>query len=86
MGHVRLKAEGLGPADRFEEVAAFVNGLDTISHNYERAHHFNMWFVISSEDEADIQRTIDEIERHTGLTVLNMPTLEEYFVDIKFKF
>ena len=86
LGGERTLAAMHVPADRFEEVAAFVNGLDAISHNYERTHHLNMWFVISSEDEADIQRTIDDIERHTGLPVLNMPTLEEYFVDIKFKF
>jgi DNA-binding Lrp family transcriptional regulator len=86
LGGERTLAAMHVPPARFEEVADFVNGLDTISHNYERAHHFNMWFVISSEDEADIQRTIDEIERHTGLKVINLPTLEEYFVDIKFKF
>jgi DNA-binding Lrp family transcriptional regulator len=86
LGGERTLAAMHVPPERFEEVAAFVNGLDTISHNYERAHHFNMWFVISSEDEADIQRTIDKIERHTGLKVINLPTLEEYFVDIKFKF
>jgi DNA-binding Lrp family transcriptional regulator len=86
LGGERTLAAMHVPADRFEEVAAFVNSLDAISHNYERTHHLNMWFVISSEDEADIQRTIDEIERRTGLSVLNMPTLEEYFVDIRFKF
>ena len=86
LGGERTLAAMHVPPERFEEVAAFVNGLDTISHNYERAHHFNMWFVISSEDEADIQRTIDAIERHTGLKVINLPTLEEYFVDIKFRF
>jgi DNA-binding Lrp family transcriptional regulator len=74
------------PAERFEEVAAFVSGLDAVSHNYERTHRLNMWFVISSEDEDDIARTIAEIERKTGLAVLNMPTLEEYFVDIRFRF
>lgn len=86
LGGERTLAAMHVPADRFEEVAAFVSGLDAVSHNYERTHHLNMWFVISSEDEDDIARAIAEIERHTGLSVLNMPTLEEYFVDIKFKF
>ena len=86
LGGERTLAAMHVPPDRFEEVAAFVSGLDAVSHNYERTHHLNMWFVISSEDEADIQRTIAEIERHTGLAVLDMPTLEEYFVDIKFRF
>lgn len=86
LGGQRTLAAMHVPAERFEEVAAFVNSLDAVSHNYERAHHFNMWFVISSEDERDIQRTIDAIERETGLKVINLPTLEEFFVDLKFTF
>jgi DNA-binding Lrp family transcriptional regulator len=86
LGGERTLAAMRVPAERFEEVAAYVNGLDTISHNYERNHVFNMWFVISSEDEADIARTIAQIERETGLDVINLPTLEEYFVDIRFRF
>ncbi|MDP9236987.1 MAG: AsnC family transcriptional regulator [Chloroflexota bacterium] len=86
LGGERTLAAMEVPAERFDEVAAFVSGLDAVSHNYERTHRLNMWFVISSEDEEDIERTIGEIERETGLAVLNMPTLEEYFVDIKFKF
>jgi DNA-binding Lrp family transcriptional regulator len=82
----RLVDTGAVPAARFEEVAGFVNGLESVSHNYERTHHYNMWFVISSEDDADIRRTIETIERETGLPVINLPSLEEYFVDIKFTF
>jgi len=86
LGGERTLAAMHVPAQRFDEVAAFVNGIESISHNYERAHYLNMWFVISSEDESEIRRTIDEIERGTGIEVLNMPTLEEYFVDIRFTF
>lgn len=86
LGGERTLAAMHVPAQRFDEVAAIVNSLDAVSHNYERTHHLNMWFVISSEEEAEIRRTIDEIERRTGLDVLDMPTLEEYFVDIKFRF
>jgi DNA-binding Lrp family transcriptional regulator len=80
------------PQDGLEQVAEFVNGLETISHNYERTggteagQHFNMWFVISSEDEREIAATIERIETQTGLDVIDLPTLEEYFVDIRFKF
>ena len=74
------------PPKRFEEVAAIVNGHESVSHNYERDHEFNMWFVISSEDESDIEKVIGEIERATGLTVINLPSLEEYKVDLRFDF
>jgi DNA-binding Lrp family transcriptional regulator len=86
LGGQRTLAAMRVPADRYDEVAAYINALDTISHNYERTHDFNMWFVISSEDEADIARTIAQIERDIGLDVINLPTLEEYFVDIRFRF
>lgn len=86
LGGERTLAAMRVPPERFEEVAAYVNGLDTVSHNYERGHEFNMWFVISSEDQDDIDRTVARIERDTGLDVINLPTLEEFFVDIRWTF
>ncbi len=92
LGGERTLAAMHVPRGRFDEVAAFVNSLDAVSHNYERTgsteagRYFNMWFVISSEDEADIARTIATIEGETGLKVINLPTREEYFVDIRFRF
>ena len=73
------------PPERFDEVAAAVNRQPTVSHNYERDHHYNMWFVISSEDEGDISRTLEAIEGETGFEPINLPTLEEYFVELIFQ-
>lgn len=86
MGGERTLAALHVPPERFEEVAAIVTRLPTVSHNYERDHHYNMWFVISSEDEAEVERTLEAIERETGLRPLNLPALEEYFVEINFQF
>ncbi len=86
LGGERTLAAMRVPPERFDEVAAFVNGLDTVSHNYEREHELNMWFVISSDDPEAIERTIATIERETGLRVVNLPTLEEFFVDLRFEF
>lgn len=86
LGGERTLAAMRVPPERFDEVAAFVNALDTVSHNYEREHELNMWFVISSDDPEAIERTIAVIERETGLRVVNLPTLEEFFVDLRFEF
>lgn len=86
LGGERTLAAMRVPPERFDEVAAFVNSLDTVSHNYEREHELNMWFVISSDDPEAIERTIATIERETGLPVVNLPTLEEFFVDLRFEF
>ena len=67
------------------EAAAAINRHPEVSHNYERAHHYNLWFVVSSEDESDITRVISEIEDETGLPVICLPTLEEYRVEFYYE-
>jgi DNA-binding Lrp family transcriptional regulator len=86
MGGERTLAALSVPRERFEEVAAFVSGLPTVSHNYERDHEYNMWFVVSSDDEVEVWQTLQAIEQETGLRPLNLPALEEYFVEINFQF
>ncbi len=71
------------PEERFEEVAAIVNGFPEVAHNYARTGRFNMWFVLAVLDPAEIPETIARIEEATGLPVLNLPKLEEYFLDLR---
>jgi DNA-binding Lrp family transcriptional regulator len=71
------------PAERFEEVAAIVNGFPEVAHNYERAHALNMWFVLAVERPEAVAAAIARIEAAIGLPVLNLPKLEEYFLELK---
>lgn len=71
------------PQERYEEVATLVNAHDEVAHNYERSHTLNMWFVLAVEDPDDIDHVNAAIEKEIGLKVLNMPKLEEYFLELK---
>jgi DNA-binding Lrp family transcriptional regulator len=71
------------PADRFEEVATKVNAHHEVAHNYERAHRLNMWFVLATEFSEQIEAVAREIELETGLHVLRLPKLEEFFICFK---
>jgi siroheme decarboxylase len=71
------------PAGQFEQVAEIVNGFPEVAHNYERSHAYNMWFVLATETVDRTQQVIGEIERLTGVKVLNLPKLEEYFIGMK---
>jgi siroheme decarboxylase len=71
------------PLEDFDRVAAIVNALPEVAHNYEREHAYNMWFVLATETPEGIARAIARIERETGLPVLNLPKLREYFVEFK---
>ena len=73
------------PKDDFERVAELVNAHPEIAHNYEREHEYNMWFVIASETKQEIEKTINAIETETGLSVLNVPKMEEFFIGLKFE-
>ncbi|UEM06340.1 AsnC family transcriptional regulator [Skermanella rosea] len=84
MGGALLLAALKVPPEDFERVAAEVNALPQVAHNYARDHAFNMWFVLATETPEGISDAIAEIERRTGLTVHPMPKLAEYFVGLRF--
>jgi DNA-binding Lrp family transcriptional regulator len=71
------------PPDDFDRVAEIVNALPEVAHNYEREHEYNMWFVLATEKPEGIARAIARIERETGLPVLNLPKVREYFVEFR---
>jgi siroheme decarboxylase len=71
------------PDERFEAVAAMVNALPEIAHNYQRRHALNMWFVIATQTPEQVPQVIAQIEQQTGLTVYNMPKIKEYFVQLQ---
>lgn len=70
------------PEEDFDKVTELVNSFEQIAHNYRRDHAFNMWFVIGTESQAEIDQVILAIEEKTKLTVLNTPKLEEFYVGL----
>lgn len=72
------------PQSRFDTVADIVNGFPEVAHNYARDHALNMWFVVATDRPERITEVLDEIERQTGLTVHDMPKIEEFFVGLRF--
>lgn len=72
------------PQEHFEDVANQVNAFAEVAHNYEREHDYNMWFVLATESPAGIDRMVGAIETATGLPVLELPKLEEFYVGLRF--
>lgn len=73
------------PEDRFDEVTEQVNTFEEVAHNYQREHEMNMWFVLATETQQDLNNTIKAIEEVTGIKVYNMPKEKEFFVGLHFK-
>lgn len=83
-GASTLAALAVPPQD-LERVAAQVNAFSEVNHNYEREHRYNLWFVVTAKDRQCVDRVLDEIHRLTGLEPLDLPMLEDYFIDLGFK-
>lgn len=71
------------PRDDLERVAALVNAHPEVAHNYERAHEFNLWFVVASDARAKIAPLLAAIESETGHAVLDLPREREYFIELR---
>lgn len=71
------------PDERFDEVAEIVNSFPEVAHNYARNHALNMWFVLATERPEQVQAVIRAIEAQTGLMVLDMPKISEYYVGLQ---
>ncbi|MFB6093129.1 MAG: Lrp/AsnC family transcriptional regulator [Haloquadratum sp.] len=72
------------PEDRFEEIAATINGYRQVNHNYRRDHEWNMWFVVTAASKERRDAILDEIERETGCEVLCLPMRTDYYIDLEF--
>jgi len=72
------------PEERFDAVAAQLDAMPEVAHNYRREHAWNMWFVLGCATPEGIAKTIRYIETQTGLPVLNLPKEETYHVGLHF--
>ena len=70
------------PESQFDQVAAQLEVLPEVAHNYRREHDWNMWFVLACETPEGIDASIRQIETLTGLPVLNLPKEETYHVGL----
>lgn len=72
------------PKHRLEAVATSVNAHAEVNHNYEREDEWNLWFVVTARDAARRAEVLGELADETGLTVLSLPLIDEYHIDLGF--
>jgi DNA-binding Lrp family transcriptional regulator len=83
MGGAFMLAALGAPEAEFERVAAAVNAMPEVAHNYAREHALNMWFVLATEDAAQIAAALERIARVTGCEVLAMARERTYALHLE---
>ena len=72
------------PADKLQHVAQIINSFDEVNHNYEREHDYNLWFVVTAKDSAQLQQVLKRIQTQTGYSLLNLPLEQQFHIDLGF--
>lgn len=72
------------PTDGLDRVAEYVNAQPEVNHNYQREHRFNLWFVVTGRDQGELDAVVSRIEAATGHTVMTLPMLASYHIDLGF--
>lgn len=73
------------PDDRQEEVAEIVGRQPGVNHSYLREDHWNLWFVATGPDRDHVNTSLETIRQETGLTVLDLPLVRPFNVDLGFR-
>ena len=73
------------PNARLEEVADIVSAQSEVNHNYEREHRFNLWFVVTTTNQSEVEKTLSRIEDLTGIAVMPLPLEKPYHIDLGFR-
>jgi len=73
------------PQDQLEICAELINQFSEVNHNYERDHHFNLWFVVIANEQDHLTKILSSIEEKTGFKTFKFPLLEDYFINLGFQ-
>lgn len=72
------------PEGKLDDFVAEVNRHPGVTHNYLRIHRQNVWFTFIGPSWEDVQNTLAEISKNTGIDILNLPAEQMYKIKVDF--
>ncbi len=71
------------PPEKLDAAIAAINRFHNVTHNYERNHHYNVWFTLIAPSRARIEEIIGEIEADAGIgPVINLPASRLFKIQV----
>ncbi len=65
-------------------VAAAVNALAGVSHNYLREHHYNLWFTLQEPSSDRIDEILLDLHRQFSVEFHSLPVTQVFKLDVRF--
>ena len=72
------------PPEKMDAFVAEVNRHTGVTHNYLRAHAYNVWFTFIGPSWEAVCETLADITRVTGVEILNLPAKKLYKIRVDF--
>lgn len=82
-GAALLAAMAVAP-EQLDAVAAAVSSHPGVNHNYQREHHYNLWFVMTGQNDAAVRAAMQSLQEATGLPALQLRMQRAYRIDLGF--
>lgn len=79
LGHTSTLVAARVPAEQVDTVAEAISAYPEVTHNYLRAHDFNLWFTLIAPSWAHIQARADEIAAWPAIEALHLLPAERMF-------
>ncbi len=72
------------PDYELNTIARIISAFPEVNHNYQREHYYNLWFVVTASSAEHLDIVLHEIEQHTEHSLMSLPMLDDYFIDLGF--
>lgn len=73
------------PEDKLERFVAEVNKHSGVTHNYLRAHKFNVWFALIAPTSEAVEAILADITANTGVEIMNLPASTLFKIKVDFQ-
>jgi DNA-binding Lrp family transcriptional regulator len=87
LGRIGTLAALRVPRQRVEAAAAAINRFAEVTHNYQRAGAFNLWFTLLAADRARCEAILGQLRRELSLgaeDLMDLPAERVYKLNVRF--
>lgn len=84
LGFVSTLCAASVPLEKLDAFISEVNEIPGVTHNYERAHHFNIWFTLIAAGREERDQILKRLSEKTGVEILNLPATKLYKIRVDF--
>jgi DNA-binding Lrp family transcriptional regulator len=85
LGFVSTLCTAVVPDDKVDLFVETVNALPGVTHHYRRNHAYNYWFTLICPSPEALRGTLAEIERKTGIEIIDMRATKTFKINASFQ-